>query len=124
LFDLSKNPAFLPNFAFGALAIYAAIPALLAALFFRGGLALRAAGVAFVRKDGAMASRLRMFWRALVAWSPVPAAIILSAALQHEFPTLAAIAPAVLLCLLATLSVALPQRGLPDRLAGTWPVPR
>jgi hypothetical protein len=26
--------------------------------------------------------------------------------------------------LLATLSVALPTRGLQDRLAGTWPVPR
>jgi hypothetical protein len=25
---------------------------------------------------------------------------------------------------LAILSVALPKRGLPDRLAGTWPVPR
>jgi hypothetical protein len=25
---------------------------------------------------------------------------------------------------LAILSVALPGRGLPDRLAGTWPVPR
>jgi len=29
-----------------------------------------------------------------------------------------------LLCGLAILSVALPQRGLPDRLAGTWPVSR
>ena len=29
-----------------------------------------------------------------------------------------------LYCGLAILSVALPERGLPDRLAGTWPVPR
>jgi hypothetical protein len=29
-----------------------------------------------------------------------------------------------LLCLLAAVSVGLPERGLQDRLAGTWPVPR
>ena len=30
----------------------------------------------------------------------------------------------VAVLLLTALSVALPQRGLQDRLAGTWPVPR
>ena len=53
------------------LAVYVCLPALIAALLFRGGLVLRMAGIAFVRRDGKRASRLRVFWRALVAWSPL-----------------------------------------------------
>ena len=53
------------------LAIYVCMPALIAALLFRGGLVLRMAGMTFVRRDGKRASRLRVFWRALVAWSPL-----------------------------------------------------
>jgi len=42
-------------------------------------LLLRMLGVAVVRKDGARASRLRVFWRSLVAWSPVWCAPVLFA---------------------------------------------
>ena len=52
------------------LAIYVCLPALIAAPLFRGGLALRMASVIFVRRDGRRASRLRVFWRVLVAWVP------------------------------------------------------
>ena len=100
-------------------------PRSLSALF-RGGLALRIAGVAFVRRDGVRASRRRVFWRALVAWSPLFLALL--GPLQNWYePRYAALGEAALCGLLlglAILSVSLPERGLPDRLAGTWPVPR
>jgi len=113
------------------LAIYVCLPALLAALLFRGGLMLRMTGVAFVRRDGKRASRLRVLWRALVAWSPLllaPIGLILFRGAPS--PTVFSGMPLVLYSCcglyggLAILSVALPERGLPDRLAGTWPVPR
>ncbi|MCU0784579.1 MAG: protein kinase [Verrucomicrobia bacterium] len=110
----------------GALAIYVGIPALIAALLFRGGLVLLIAGVTYVRKDGARASRLRLLWRAMVVWGPVfPILFVMTYELSNKHwvwqPWLLAMA---LLGLLAVLSVALPKRGLQDRLAGTWPVPR
>ena len=109
------------------LAFYVCMPACIAALLFRGGLVLRMAGVTFVRRDGKRASRLRVFWRALVAWSPLCLGILgimLTFRSSNEFGEL----PFALLCGLflglAVISVALPKRGLPDRLAGTWPVRR
>ena len=63
-----KPPAWLtPVVLIVSLAGYVCIPALIAALLFRGGLVLLIAGVTFVRKDGQRASRLRVVWRALVA---------------------------------------------------------
>jgi len=117
-----------PWFAFAVfnaiLAFYVGLPAVLAALLFRGGLALFAAGVAFVRRDGARASRLRLFWRSLVAWSPVWAGFIFAGIGIEKHEPWPGLLAAGLLLLLALLSTILPQRGLPDRLAGTWPVPR
>jgi hypothetical protein len=114
-----------PTFALFALpvtlALFVCLPALIAALAFRGGLVLLATGVTFVRRDGVQASRLRLFWRALVTWSPFLAAPALAWLLRS--PVWAELAVG-LFCGLAILSVALPQRGLQDRLAGTWPVPR
>ncbi|MCU0788048.1 MAG: protein kinase, partial [Verrucomicrobia bacterium] len=57
--------------------IYVGLPAIVAALLFRGGLVLLATGVTYVRKDGRRASRLRLFWRSLVCWSPVVGALVL-----------------------------------------------
>src|SRR5215469_2272331 len=107
-----------------ALAICVSIPALIGALLFRGGLVSLVAGVTFVRKDGRRASRLRLLWRAIVAWSPAIVALVvfalrISKPLNWE-PWLAL----ALLGLLAAWSLALPVRGVQDRLAGTWPVPR
>jgi hypothetical protein len=106
------------------LGCYVCLPAMIAALLFRGGLVLLIAGVTFVRKDGQPASRLRLLWRAILTWSPLLPALLLSflAMLPHL-----AWAPWLslgLLGLLAVVSIALPQRGLQDRLAGTWPVRR
>jgi hypothetical protein len=119
-----QQPGFLFGMAAGVLVIYVSVPALLAALVFRGGLLLRIANVAFVRRDGAEASRLRVFCRALVAWSPVAPAIFLIPIFSGMHPVLGHWLAFALVCGLAIVSVTLPCRGLPDRLAGTWPVPR
>jgi hypothetical protein len=125
MFDLTKRP-WLPFFVIGvSIVIYVCIPALIAALSFRGGLVLLIARVTFVRKDGARASRLRVFWRALVAWSPLLLALGLFAILKPWLGTFdAGLAGWLLVCALGIISMALPNRSLPDRLAGTWPVPR
>ena len=124
LFTEKQPPAMPVVVMVAALLMYVGLPALVAALLFRGGLVLLIAGVTYVRKDGLRASRLRLLWRSLVAWSPVLPAFILAilAFAKHWVwqPWLAL----ALLGLLAALSVALPRRGLQDRLAGTWPVPR
>lgn len=123
--DFTRQPAMLSGAVAAALGIYVCIPALVAALLFRGGLVLRFAGVTFVRRDGARASRFRVFWRALVAWSPLPFALIGFACVRPWLGTAGASLSAwVFVGALALVSVALPERGLPDRLAGTWPVPR
>lgn len=53
------------------LLMFVCLPAMFAALAFRGGLVMLVCGVAVVRKDGQPASRGRIFWRSIVAWSPV-----------------------------------------------------
>jgi hypothetical protein len=61
----------------------------------------------------------------LVAWSPLLLVSLLAGILKSPLGTFGAVLLASLLTGgLAILSVALPERGLPDRLAGTWPVPR
>jgi len=108
----------------GTLLIYVCFPALAAALLFRGGVVSLIAGVTYVRKDGSQASRLRLLWRAILAWCPlVPVGTIsvLGLVEHRNWPPWLALA---LLGLLTTCSLALPVRGLQDRLAGTWPVPR
>jgi uncharacterized RDD family membrane protein YckC len=108
-----------------SLAVYVSFPALLAALVFRGGLAQRIAGVAFVRKDGALASRLRVFWRALLAWCPLFVALLIPVFHPRWLGPIDASTFSVSLVLASVLlSLLLPERGLQDRLAGTWPVPR
>ena len=79
----------------------------------------------FVRRDGSAAPRgLRVFWRALVAWSPFGLALFLCAPLYLTHPVLGFVLGYGVACALAVISAVLPWRGLPDRLAGTWPVPR
>jgi hypothetical protein len=107
-----------------ALLVYVGLPALIAAILFRGGIVLLIAGVTYVRKDGLRASRLRLFWRSLVAWSPVVPMFALSIVAMANHLTWEPWLGLALLGLLAAVSVGLRERGLQDRLAGTWPVPR
>ena len=74
----------------GLLYVFVCIPAVIAALLFRGGLVMRICGVAVVRKDGRTASRGRVFWRSVVAWSPVLLAPVLLALLVPLLATLRA----------------------------------
>jgi uncharacterized RDD family membrane protein YckC len=119
------TPPGLPMVATAAcLLFYVGLPALLAALLFRGGLVLLICGVAYVRRDGAPASRLRLLWRQSVAWCPsfllfVASILVLSMRLVWQGWLALALVGFV-----AAVSVALPKRGLQDHLAGTWPVTR
>jgi len=109
---------------FTALLACVCLPALMAALAFRGGLVLLIAGVTFVRKDGRPASRMRLLWRAILAWCPSFFAYELSMSALDKQPSWGPWVALALAGLLAAWSVALPERGLQDRIAGTWPVPR
>jgi len=108
-----------------SLAFYVAVPALIAALIFRGGLVLLAAGTAIVRNDGTRASRLRVFWRSIVTWSPVFVILASTAVIKRALGADgAAVAATAMLAILTAVSLLLPDRGLADRLAGTRLVPR
>ena len=113
--------------------VFVAVPAIIAALCFRGGLVLLVFGVSVVRKDGRRASRIRVFRRSLFTWvAPLILAVMIYLLVVivegHVEPT----APSnlglfVIGCLIACLtawSSLLPERGIPDRLSGTRLVPR
>jgi hypothetical protein len=89
------------------------------AAIFRGGFWLRAFGIAVVTSDGVEASRLRAVSRALVAWSWVPVQVVVT--IGGGGPSLV-IAVVKLIGLL--YAAGHPARGIQDRLAGTYLVPR
>jgi hypothetical protein len=102
----------------GAGVIGCAMLGLLCAGAWRSGALLRAFGIAVVTPDGKEASRSRAVGRAAVAWSWVPVQLLFVA---YGGP---------LLVIAATKLVGLfyaadhPERGIQDRLAGTYLVPR
>jgi uncharacterized RDD family membrane protein YckC len=105
-----------------------AVLGLMSALIFRGGLLLRLLGMA-VATDRGQATRIRAFWRAIIAWSPA----VLSGgalALRSNAGTFSlawlAVEAVSLVILLVGIAYAIqhPARGIQDRLAGTWLVPR
>jgi len=105
--------------------VCAACFSLLAALVSRGGLLLRALGIAVVRRDGADAARVRMLWRACIAWSWLPLGIVAFLKLKPLTGWPAALAIVGLIVLGAVVwSAVRPGQSLQDRLAGTWLVPR
>jgi hypothetical protein len=105
--------------------VWAAFLSVAAALICRGGLLMRALGIAVVKRDGSEASRGRMLWRACVAWSWLPLTGILVAVLVPVAGVNIAVAiAAILLASVVIWSGATPRRSLQDRLAGTWLVPR
>ena len=98
-----------------------AFPSMLCALLFRGGLAVRASGIMFVCGNGRPASRLRLFWRALLAWGSIILAVFPSLnRIDSMFFSLGFLGTIILLIVVSHLQK---NRALPDRLAGTWPVP-
>lgn len=143
----------------GLLELMGAVSLVLAATC-RLGPMLRILGIELVTSDGRPASRGRLFWRGLVAWSPVWLVPVVVAFVVPaiKLATMEELPPAVaqtlnedqqvdayidrldqhnrmLFTAIGVLSVsvgvvsmvwslALPGRGLPDRIARTWPVPR
>ena len=120
--------------------VIVALVALVAALACRGGL-IRLIGLDIVTSDGCPVSRLRMAGRTALAWAPLIAVAWVPAAelwygvtveeVTHWFPDSTfwwMTAPMAMGLLVqfagAVVAIVLPQRGIQDRLAGTWVVPR
>jgi hypothetical protein len=102
-----------------------AVFSLLCALAFRGGL-MRLLQMEIVNRRGEPASRLRVFARQTVTWSPLLVPLFALAGLGRSGTTLFALCgvAAALVAAGAAAAVANPHRGVQDRLAGTWIVPR
>ena len=124
-----------PRAFIGILAVFAAgyslIAAgvgLLSALLFRGGFLLRLFGMAITTPSGE-ARRLLAFWRAVIAWSPAALSLIalLWLGLGPDARTTAIAIEGMSVALFVVglaFAIRHPERGLQDRLAGTWLVPR
>jgi tRNA A-37 threonylcarbamoyl transferase component Bud32 len=107
--------------AFVGLLSLVALFALVTALVFRGGL-MRAMGLELVTASGRPASRVRVLARTVIAWAPIIVTVIMQ---MIRSPTDLAAAPALLLLLAGAIAaIVRPERGIQDRLAGTWIVPR
>jgi hypothetical protein len=100
------------------------------AFVWRGGLTRRVLGLSVVLANGHRAWRLQCAWRALVVWVPVTALLWLAPWLDAYDPEQARwswacwVTALAVLFGFAALAVRTPARGLHDRLAGTYVVPR
>jgi hypothetical protein len=97
----------------------------------RGGISLRVQKLALVRFDGQRASRLQCAWRTLIFWAPPVALVGLAEVKAAYFPAEswwwkngAWLGVALWLLIHAAWALRSPGRSLPDRLAGTYLVPR
>jgi uncharacterized RDD family membrane protein YckC len=104
--------------------------AIVIALLARRGLLMRGFALDVVTKKGEPAGRVRIFLRNMVTWSPVLAPFVIYAAIMAATPATAALAAegagiAVLIVLAIGVGMAIrtPERGLADRLVGTYLVP-
>lgn len=116
---------------YGQMLLLVIAPGWLAALLFRGGLMLLIFGVVVVNRDGSRASRGRVGWRGTLIALPfllLPFLFGIGGALLgiqgNLLLTVVMSSTVIVLATLAVMSALLPERGLPDRLAGTWLVPR
>jgi hypothetical protein len=107
-------------------AMYTGIPALIAALLFRGGLLLHGLGLAIVTRNGAPARRWRVLLRAAIVWLPailVPT-LLLSSPLGNGVRSALVIGAACFYFGAALASLRTPDAGLQDSIARTRMVPR
>jgi hypothetical protein len=94
------------------------------------GLSYRVMGLALVRRDGRLASRLQCFLRALLVWGPVTALGWIATGLVVFAPGLPWLSQSagwlagLLLLVYALAALRWPARTLHDRLVGTFAVPR
>jgi uncharacterized RDD family membrane protein YckC len=103
-----------------------ALVSIVSAWLFRGGLLLWVFDIAVVTSNGALASRWRTLTRALAAWSWVIVPFWLApTAASGSASTMSGVISAVVIFLGGgVFAVVYPERGLQDRVAGTYLVPR
>jgi hypothetical protein len=101
---------------------------ILLSVFRPGGLVLDFAGATVVNRQGESISRGRSLLRAIITWSPVlVVAIGVPAGLFGQSLRGAGIAGAAAMAIMligAAFAIVTPERGIQDRLAGTYLVPR
>ena len=102
--------------------------ALVIAPIARGGALLKMFGLELVTDDGRRASRLRVLARAAITWSPfllLMLILLLRGGFGSHAQMMSTFAGTVLVATAgAAVAIAQPARGIQDRLAGTWIVPR
>lgn len=108
--------------------IFAAALGVLSALVVRGGVMLRLFGIAVATRTGE-ATRVRALWRTVIAWSPailaIVAVVMITRSGTRSVPWMIVEGLSLALFLVgAGYAARHPERGLQDRLAGTWLVPR
>ena len=107
---------------------FTAIAAIVLAWLFRGGFLLHALDIVVVTKTGQPASRLRALWRGFVAWGIFLAPVLLLLAppwlIRYVVDPRLGIGECIIGLLGAAWAVVCPERGLQDRIAGTYLVPR
>jgi serine/threonine protein kinase len=122
----SINPWAIALTAAPFLFMLTALVSIVSAWLFRGGLLLWVFDIAVVTSNGALASRLRTLTRALAGWSwvIVPFWFAPTAACGST-STMRTVVGAVVVFLAGGLfAVVYPERGLQDRVVGTYLVPR
>jgi eukaryotic-like serine/threonine-protein kinase len=109
--------------------MFVGVLALVGSLVTRGGFTYRPFGTALVKADGSLAGRIRAFLRTLMSWFPL--AILCTLVYLGPGPNRADLIlnllnTAVLLLFIgcAVWGILHPSRGIQDRFAGTWIVPR
>jgi hypothetical protein len=102
------------------LGVFVVLPSLASALLLGDTLLLRFLEVTVVDRAGARASRLRLFWRNMILWSIV----LLGLGILILLATRGRPRAAFVLIAYGMVATFTAPRGLHDRLAGTWLVPR
>lgn len=112
-------------FFLGAMLLTVAVPAAITAPLFGGGLTQLIAGIELATIAGRPASAGRLFGRSLLVAAPVIVALVAAFFLVPRLGgTVACLGVLSVYGILVLVSTLLPHRGLADRCAGTYPVPR
>jgi uncharacterized RDD family membrane protein YckC len=124
-----KNAAlFLASMITAGASVLVLLFSVVSSIAVRGGVATRSIGLAVVTQDGKEISRWRSLARTLIAWLPMLVASVPMPALisQGQGPAVLVSVGVALAAMIAGVvwTIAAADRGLHDRIAGTWVVPR
>jgi uncharacterized RDD family membrane protein YckC len=104
---------------------FTVLPMMIAVVVSRRGLATRAVEIEYVTRNGELASRGRLFWRCIVFGAPMTITLIWLMTMDIQGMPVRWFLPCPIGILALTfVSSLLPNRGLTDRIAGTYPVPQ